>query len=183
MHYPTDINLLFDAMRKVVTLTARRCDRQGVSDWRQHAYNVRHMKRLMRAAQSKKRSKAKSEEQQTKRQASIEEAHQAYLDVAQRYLDKARVTLAGLEQRGSASEIDIALKLEIEVYMKHAIRQIDQTTRRVILGEVIPHAEKVFSIFEPHTEWVSKERPGFPSNWASRSAYWKTPISSSCTIR
>ena len=147
-------------MRKVVTLTAGRCDRQGVSDWRQHAYNVRHMKRLMRVAQNKKRSKAKSEAQQAKRQASIEKAHQAYLDVAQRYLDKARDTLGALEQRGSASEIDIALKIEIEVYVKHAIRQIDQTTRRVILGEVIAHAEKVFSIFEPHTEWVSKGKAG-----------------------
>ena len=162
VHYPTDINLLFDAMRKVVTLTAGLCARHGVSDWRQHAYNVRHMKRLMRAAQNKKRSKAKSEEQQAKRQASIEEAHQAYLDVAQRYLDKARATLAALEQRESVSEIDIALKIEIEVYVKHAIRQIDQTTRRVILGEVIAHAEKVFSIFEPHTEWISKGKAGVP---------------------
>lgn len=28
--------------------------------------------------------------------------------------------------------------------------------RRIILGEKIPHAEKVFSIFEPLTEWLSK---------------------------
>jgi len=46
--------------------------------------------------------------------------------------------------------------------MQHAIRQIDQTKRRVILGEVIPHAEKVFSIFEPHTEWISKGKAGVP---------------------
>lgn len=162
VHFPTDINLLFDAMRKVVTLTAELSDRYGISDWRQHAYNVRHMKRLMRAAQNKKRSHAKSEEQQAKRQASIEEAHQAYLDVAQRYLDKARDTLAMLEQRGFASELDSVLKIEIQGYMKHAIRQIDQTTRRVILGEVIPHAEKVFSIFEPHTEWICKGKAGVP---------------------
>jgi hypothetical protein len=46
--------------------------------------------------------------------------------------------------------------------MRHAIRQIDQTKRRVILGETIAHAEKVFSIFEPHTEWVSKGKAGVP---------------------
>jgi len=63
-----DINLLFDAMRKVVTLTAELSERHGMSDWRQHAYNVRHLKRLMRAAQNKKRSRAKSEEQQAKTQ-------------------------------------------------------------------------------------------------------------------
>ena len=46
--------------------------------------------------------------------------------------------------------------------MKHAIRQIDQIRRRVILGEAIPHEEKVFSIFEPHTEWISKGKAGVP---------------------
>ena len=44
--------------------------------------------------------------------------------------------------------------------MRHAERQIDQIRRRVLLGEVIPHAEKVFSIFEPHTEWIKKGKAG-----------------------
>ena len=162
VHFPTDINLLFDAMRKVVTLTAELSEGHGMSDWRQYAYNVRHLKRLMRAAQNKKRSRAKSEEQQAKRKASIEEAHQTYLDAAQRYLDKARNTLVLLEQQGFVSGLEIALKIEIEGFMKHADRQIDQTKRRVILGEVIPHAEKVFSIFEPHTEWICKGKAGVP---------------------
>jgi len=161
-HYPTDINLLFDAMRKVVTLTARLCDDHDMSDWRQHAYNIRHMKRLMRTAQSRKRSKAQSEEQKAKRQALIEKAHQDYLEIAQRYLNKARDTLATIEQRGFASELALARKIEIEGFMRHAIRQIDQTKRRVIDGEVIPHAEKVFSIFEPHTEWICKGKAGVP---------------------
>jgi transposase, IS5 family len=162
VHFPTDINLLFDAMRKVVTLTAALCDRHAISDWRQYAYNVRHLKRLMRAAQNKKRSRAQSEAQQAKRQASIEKAHQTYLDVAQWYLDKAGNTLQTLAQRGWLNELEIAFKIEIESFMQHAIRQIDQTKRRVILGGVIPHAEKVFSIFEPHTEWICKGKAGVP---------------------
>jgi hypothetical protein len=40
--------------------------------------------------------------------------------------------------------------------------QIDQIRRRVIEGEVIEHAEKVFSIFQPHTEWISKGKAGVP---------------------
>ena len=46
--------------------------------------------------------------------------------------------------------------------MRHANRQIDQIRRRVILGQAIPHGEKVFSIFEPHTEWISKGKAGVP---------------------
>jgi hypothetical protein len=161
VHYPTDINLLYDAMRKVITLTARWCEQQEASDWRQHQYNVRHLKRLLRGAQSKKRSKAQSEEQKKKNEALCIEAHQAYLDVAERYLNKAQATLAKLAN-GGGDEVAVLSKLEIEGFMGHAIRQIDQTKRRVILGEVIPHAEKVFSIFEPHTEWVSKGKAGVP---------------------
>jgi hypothetical protein len=162
VHYPTDINLLGDAMRKVITLTAQWCDEREISDWRQHAYNLRHIKRLMRSAQNKKRSKAKSEAQKKKNETLVVKAHQEYLDVAERYLEKARDTIAMLEQQGFTNESDVLKKLEIEGFMQHARRQIDQTKRRVMLGEVIPHDEKVFSIFEPHTEWVSKGKAGVP---------------------
>jgi hypothetical protein len=149
-------------MRKVITLMAQWCEELGLTEWRQHAYNVKHVKRAMRTAQNKKRSKAQSEAQQAKNAALIISAHQEYLDVARHYLDKAKSTLISLEQRGFASELEVARKLEIERFMTHAERQIDQTRRRVILGEVIPHDKKVFSIFEPHTEWISKGKAGVP---------------------
>jgi hypothetical protein len=44
--------------------------------------------------------------------------------------------------------------------MIDAERQIDQIQRRVIQGETIPHVDKVFSIFEPHTEWIVKGKAG-----------------------
>lgn len=116
---------------------------------------------MVRTAQNKKRSKAQSEEQQEKNAALLAKAHQEYLDVAERYLGKAQVTLALLDNRVT-NEFYVLKKLEIEGFMRHVIRQIDQTKRRVILGEAIPHAEKVFSIFEPHTEWISKGKAGVP---------------------
>ena len=51
---------------------------------------------------------------------------------------------------------------EIERFMVHAERQIDQIERRVMNDETIPHDEKVFSIFEEHTEWISKGKAGVP---------------------
>ena len=50
----------------------------------------------------------------------------------------------------------------VEQYIGHAQRQIDQIRRRVVLDEKIAHEEKVFSIFEPHTEWLSKGKAGVP---------------------
>ena len=162
VHFPTDINLLLDAMRKVITLTAQWCDDLARTDWRQHDYNVKHVKRFMRTAQNKKRSKATSPARAEQNEALIIAAHQDYLTVAQTYLDRARQTLVRIEQQEFADVIDQVRKSEIEGFMAHADRQIDQIHRRVILGEVIAHDEKVFSIFEPHTEWISKGKAGVP---------------------
>ena len=142
------------------------CKVLGLSDWRQHANNVSQVKAAMRKAQQKKRSKAKNIAQQEKNKTAIQVAHQDFINCAQGYVGKVRQTLLDVE---NIELIDIigqkkfdARKAEIEKFIAHAVRQIDQIHRRVILGEKIPHEEKVFSIFEPHTEWISKGKAGVP---------------------
>lgn len=51
---------------------------------------------------------------------------------------------------------------ELRYYIAHGNHQIDVIYRRVILHETIPHKDKVFSIFEPHTEWICKGKAGVP---------------------
>ena len=162
VHYPTDINLLFDAMRKVITLTARLCDAHDVTGWRQQAYTVKQVKRTMRAAQMKKRGGGKTEAQKARRHEQMVEAHRTYIDVAQQYLNRACLSLKTLENKGLSKVTERLKVVEIEDYMAHADRQIDQIRRRVLEGEQIPHDEKVFSIFEPHTEWIVKGKAGVP---------------------
>ena len=41
VHYPTDINLLFDAMRKTIALTADYARISHIEGWRQSRYNIR----------------------------------------------------------------------------------------------------------------------------------------------
>lgn len=162
VHYPTDINLLYDAVRKVITLTARLCETHDLPGWRQSVYNVKQVKRKMRNAQMKKRGGGSTEEQKAQRQQLMREAHQDYIAVAQHFIDRAGDSLKMLKSL-SLSKVSDGLKiLEIEGYITHAERQIDQIERRVLLGETITHAEKVFSIFEPHTEWVVKGKAGVP---------------------
>jgi hypothetical protein len=55
-----------------------------------------------------------------------------------------------------------------EYFITHAKLQIDQITRRVLNGEKIPPEEKVYSIFEPHTEWISKGKAGVPQELGVR---------------
>ncbi len=54
-------------------------------------------------------------------------------------------------------------KAEAAGYFAEQVRiQIDPIGRRAFRGEDIPHAEKVFSIFEPHTRWMTQGKAGVP---------------------
>jgi len=65
-------------------------------------------------------------------------------------------------KRGMDAVVSKEVLPHFEGYLQHAERQIDQIRRRVLEGETIPHEEKVFSIFQPHTEWVQKGKAGVP---------------------
>jgi len=159
VHYPTDINLLFDAMRKMIVVIIVFCDHLGFCGWRQGAHHLKKVKKLFRKARMLKRSTSKNPEKKAKREQLIIKAHMAYIELAEYLIDRVRETISVI----SSPDIMVQLKIEeIKRYIRHAERQIDQIRRRVINGEKIPHSEKVFSIFEEHTEWISKGKAGVP---------------------
>ena len=157
VHYPTDINLLFDAIVKVIILISRICVGVGITAWRQSQHNIRKTKKLFRRAQNLKNSNSKDEKKKAERQKLIVEAHQAYIDLVESFLEKVKETIKILREGQLTREKKLQ---EVEKYIGHAQRQIDQIRRRVIEGKTIPHDEKVFSIFEEHTEWICKGKAG-----------------------
>jgi hypothetical protein len=84
------------------------------------------------------------------------------MDVCQGFIFRAKETIRILRDLRLVSASQNFRLSTVEYYIRHAERQIDQIHRRVILGEKIPHKEKVFSIFEPYTEWISKGKAGVP---------------------
>jgi len=157
VHYPTDINLLFDAMRKVIVLIMALCDNLGVSGWRKGLYNLKKVKRYFRKAQQLKRSTSKAKTKQAEREQLIIDAHMAYVELAVSIIERAEETISSIRSTDFMAYLRIA---EVQKYIAHAERQIDQIRRRVAEGETIPHHEKVFSLFEEHTEWINKGKAG-----------------------
>ncbi len=148
VHFPTDINLLWDSMRKMIALIAILFSDLGLTEWRQSEYILRKIKKLFNRVNKLKHSK---------NQAESVTAHGTYIDTAAGYVLRVRQSIEILRAMGNESFIRMAI---IEQYIAHAQRQIDQIRRRVMNDETIPHHEKVFSIFEPHTEWISKGKAG-----------------------
>ena len=140
VHWPTDVNLLWDAMRCLLRELPRACAKHEVKGWRKSKFWSHTVKvAFQRVCNSRKwRNVAKVE---------------AYVAVCRKLVTRAQTTLARLQALEASTE-------KIELYLDHAERQIDQVERRLVKKEVIPHEEKVFSVHEPHTRWISKGKAG-----------------------
>ena len=156
VHFPTDINLLWDAMRKTITLIAREFSKLELTAWRQSEYILRKIKKLFNKANKLSRSN---------NQADKVSAHLEYIETAAAYIRRIRQDINILVNMGVARPLFLT---EINYFIGHAVRQMDQICRRVINHENIPHHEKVFSIFETHTEWISKGKAGVPQELGLR---------------
>ena len=146
VHYPTDVSLLWDAMRCLVRTTGRAATRHGLRGWRQWRHLSRDVRTRFHRVRTSRQSKAHPERVT------------AYLERCRALVARAEATLGELEATGDAP---IACA-QIEMFLAHARRQIDQVDRRLLRGETIPHEEKVFSIFEEHTRWCKKGKAGRP---------------------
>jgi transposase, IS5 family len=156
IHFPSDISILYDSMRKSISLTSDICKEYKIPGFRQSNHHINSLKSELRKVQrSKHLGKASSEEK-------IKQSHKEYILKSQSLLEKIKEILPKILCLASVSPILAIMLMDIEKYMKYAEQQIDLIERRVLLGEVIPHSEKIFSIFEPHTRWISKGKAGVP---------------------
>ena len=146
VHYPTDVSLLWDAMRCSIREAARAARRHGIDGWRQWRHLSNGVRSRFNGVRSTRRAKGRPERVK------------AYLARCGALLGRVERTLKALEAKGAA-QAELA---GIRDYVEHARRQMDQVERRLLKGEAIPHEEKVFSIFEPHTRWVTKGKAGKP---------------------
>jgi IS5 family transposase len=159
VHYPTDTNLLYDAIRTLIHQCAQWHDQHVLPGWRNHQSNLRQFKRLHRKLQNLKHSTSKNEDIKAARELEIKQAYQDYIDLAGFYLERTQASIGVLKNDYKIPEV---LLTDLHTFSRHVERQIDQIRRRVLQGEIIPHGEKVFSLFQPHTEWISKGKAGVP---------------------
>lgn len=159
VHYPTDLNLLWDAMRCALRIVAQCCEAHKVGGWRQWQYNTKRVKAACRQLQKLKRSTSKDPEQRAKQQQVIQSACEDYLTLCSDYLCRMEDTL---QSWGITEWVMGTAEAELQRHMASAYKQIDLIRRRLLEGEKIPHAEKVFSLFEDYTEWLCKGKAGVP---------------------
>jgi hypothetical protein len=158
VHFPTDINLLFDAVKVMIKLIAVLCGKLGITEWRQSVYYIGKIKKYYRVIMKLKKSTSKDETKKAEREQQIKDAYSDYIDLVESYVVKCKKTIENIQRL--ESEIYNKDLKEILEKIEKADLLLDQIDRRAIKGEKIPHDEKIFSIFEAHTEWIKKGKAG-----------------------
>jgi hypothetical protein len=148
VHFPTDYNLLWDCMRKSIGVIGKFQKKYNhLTGWRKIGNWESELKGLMREFGKSSSSGGKNKDLRVKASAS-------------KYLNKAISLIRKIEkQKGELpvnDPIDLGLICTLEYYISLTKKHIDLIQRRVMDGEQIPHSEKMFSIFENYTEWVTK---------------------------
>jgi len=148
VHFPTDYNLLWDSARKCLDMVDKFLVKYPeVPGWRKIRSWHNEMKNMMRSVGKTSSSGGKGKEQRVKH-------------AVRSYLSKARTLLYKLKRSKEilpiADSADMLIMLELERFIGLLDKHIDLLERRIIKGEQIPHDEKLFSIFEEYTEWITK---------------------------
>lgn len=120
-----------------------------VQGWRKRTYWARQLRNKERSLTQVLGKGGKNRAER------VQSATEAYLAVAQGLWDKIQASLPRL----LSAELDLAHLAWITLlkhYHQLLAKHIDLVERRLLQGEKIPHQDKLFSIFEPHTEWINK---------------------------
>ena len=153
VHFPTDLNLLWDAGRKCVDMIVKYRDQFGYAlpGWRKAKDWRRQLKACERIASQIVYRGGPNKEARMKR------AVRDYLAVGRELSAKVRESLAGLCDQ----PVELAHWEALEYFQRMLAKHLDLVERRLLQEEAIPAHEKVFSLFESHTEWIQKgkQRP------------------------
>jgi len=160
IHWPTDSGLLWDTYRVLERNVQRMREfhPELLSDKRLQAKLAKKLHQ--RITMTSRHRTAKSKKERNGHYERLIKLVEGILDWLPTVC--ARVRAEGPRPQSSEHGLFAAEALvqEIEHFLPLGRQAVDQARRRVLDGEQVPNAEKLFSIFEPHTELLKRGRAG-----------------------
>ena len=143
IHAPSDSRLLWDSVRVLARILEHAKDlfpRSGIC-FQNHSRRAKRRMLSIQHAKTKKQRKSQ---------------YQDLLRVTHSTVAYARNAVDVLQYKPDI--VAMAICDNLKQIVELSLRVIDQTQKRVLQGLSIPAAEKVVSIFEPHTDIIVKDR-------------------------
>lgn len=159
IHWPTDSSLLWDSYRVLARLIekARAIDAAAVGSGRLH---LRRAKREALAITRRAAHKGRKPR-------SLKRPYRRLLDRVERICTWAASVVdrlgKGIESQRYGDWVHAQAEVlveEIAHFHELAEQVLDQARRRVLHGESVPNDQKLFSLFEPHTELLKRGKAG-----------------------
>jgi len=148
IHYPTDSSLLWDSFRTVARLV-RNIQNELPQLKLQHRFHDKKVKKLATFIARNASSKSKNTQRKVKRKyAELIKRVRWIHSVAQQVCKKA-----------FAAGYDVP---ELSHYLPLVEKIVEQADKRIIKGETVPPNEKLYSLFEEHTELIVRGKAGKP---------------------
>lgn len=159
IHWPTDSSLLWDIYRSLARQIerAREIDRHAVGNGR---LQIRRAKHLYTTISRRARGKGKAAK-------ALKPLYRELIGMVEDVLGWSCSMATRLQEGQEKFSVMHHLTVQsiiqsVEQYSSLGQRVILQTRRRVIKGESVPNDEKLFSVFESHTELLKRGKAGKP---------------------
>ena len=156
IHYPTESSLIRDGLRKILSLCGVMAVMLGHKGWRQHKHLHRKAKKLAgRIDRIAARKGPGSEERR-------DGLYRQLLELAETILTRADELRKAIADGGIVDLEILALDEELKTFMERTRHVCDTAYRRVVFDEKVPNNEKLFSIFETHTQLYKRGKVAEP---------------------
>ena len=158
IHYPTESSLIWDGMKKLIPLGCQLAQSLGITGWRQAKSQRKKIKQETREIARLSASKSSQVKQ------GVYPAYGVLLDRVGLVLDRIR------SLQKAASNVDLSPVQEkwlsqINRFYEPTSQIVSTAYRRTQLGETVPNEDKLFSIFEPHTQLYRRGKAGQPNQF------------------
>lgn len=158
IHYPTESTLIGDGMRKIIPLCIELAGLVGEPGWRQG----KHLQKRIKADVRRIAKISASRSPQVKN--GLPSAYGRLLERATTILGRAKSLQTAGEALGCWPEV-MALAEQLKHWIGLTEQVCDTAYRRVILQEKIPNNDKLFSLFETHTQLYRRGKAGTPNQF------------------
>ena len=154
IHWPSESTLIRDGVRKIIGRCVRIASLMNLPGWRQALHLFRKVRKHSRNIERISSRKGPRYEER------IQVEYRKLLKLSGKVTRRASQLLQAAKAHqalAASSQVE-----ELRVFLARTEQVRGTARRRILKGETVPNSEKLFSMFEPHTQLYKRGKAGEP---------------------
>jgi hypothetical protein len=138
----------------VIELCTRLSEIYDITGWRQHEHLLKKVKQTARQIARISSRKGANYKKRLQKQ------YRKLLGRAQMIISRAKEMCQTLQNEYELDSLSVPTIAKIKLFIERTEQVCDTARRRVLEGETVPNEDKLFSMFEPHTQLYRRGKAG-----------------------